>query len=95
MRSRSFTAFTLLVVAAGTGCAHASQGASEQSVAVQAASGQLGAAYLEWSGKFRPTQQQSLGVEMRTLNVASGTVSLTAPDERQMHVRLSELRPGS
>ena len=93
MRSRSFTALTLLVAAAGTGCAHASQSAGEQSVAVQAASGQLGPAFLEWSGKFRPTQQQSLGVEMRALNVATGTVTLTAPDERQMHVQLSVSGP--
>lgn len=89
MRSRSFTALTLLVAAAGTGCAHASQSAGEQSVAVQAASGQLGPAFLEWSGKFRPTQQQSLGVEMRSRNIASGTVTLTAPNEREMHVRIS------
>lgn len=89
MRSRLFRSCALMFVAAGMGCARAGQRSSEPSVEAQAVSGELGPAYLEWTGKFRSTQQQSLGIEPRGLNIASGTVVLTAPDERRMRVVMS------
>lgn len=57
---------------------------------MQAGTGQLGPALVQWSGRFRSTRgQSSSGVDVHGLNVASGTVLITAPDERNMHVQIN------
>ena len=61
---------------------------------MQAASGDLGPAFLQWTGKFRLTQQQTApGVGMRGMNNTTGTVKLTAPDERNMRIQLQITAP--
>jgi hypothetical protein len=84
---------TALALVAAAGCSRTAQGPAASSVAMQAASGSLGPAALEWSGKFKSTQQQSTGVEMRQLNVATGTVTLTAPNDRQTRVQITVSGP--
>jgi hypothetical protein len=61
---------------------------------MQAGAGELGPAMLQWKGSFRNTvQQTSVGIGYRGLNVASGTVLLTAPDDRNMHVQIAVSGP--
>ena len=71
--------FGLMAIAAA-GCASSQGGgAGSESITADAASGKIGPALLEWSGKFRATQQQSGtfgGLQQR--NRAAGTVTLTA-----------------
>ena len=78
-----------LALVAAAGCGRTAQGPATSSVAMQAATGALGPALLEWSGKFKSTQQQSIGIAPRSLNIASGSIVLTAPDDRQTHVQMT------
>ncbi len=76
----------LAVVAAG--CASSQGGAASSSVTADAASGKIGPAFLQWSGKFKATQQASSGIGLQVRNRAAGTVVLTAEGPTQMHVRM-------
>ncbi len=82
-------ALTLLAVG-GLGCASSSSKPdTAPSVAVQAGAGQMGPALLQWTGKFRNTQQASQAVTPLGTNIASGSIVLTAPNERETHVQLN------
>ncbi|HEU4989164.1 MAG: hypothetical protein KGL93_04285 [Gemmatimonadota bacterium] len=91
MRFQSLYALSLGILASGlAGCASGSGGAGGSSIAADAASGKIGPALLQWSGTFRPTQQQTGtfgGLQSR--NQATGTVVLTAQGPSQTHVRMS------
>jgi hypothetical protein len=88
--------FTLIpialpLMALGTGACVSASGhgaGGHPSVAMQAASGTLGPAFLEWTGKFHAHQSATgtLGVFGR--DAASGTVDLTAPNAEQTTVLL-------
>jgi len=83
-----------LLALAASGCASSQGGAASESIAADAASGKLGPAVLQWSGNFRPTQQQSgtFGGELAR-NQASGTVVITAANPAQIRVRMSANLP--
>ncbi len=83
-----------LFAMAAVGCA-SSQGssASSGSVVSQAASGQLGPALLQWSGRFRSQMQRDAHIIGPTRNEASGSVQLTAPSESQTAVQLEVRLP--
>ncbi|HKO16288.1 MAG TPA: hypothetical protein VJU87_08615 [Gemmatimonadaceae bacterium] len=87
-----FPASLVTIALAAAGCA-SSSGRKAPSVAMQAAAGDLGPANLQWTGKFRSIQQQLSTVDQRAHNVASGSVVLTAPDERETHVQISVSGP--
>lgn len=91
MRRSLVPVLPLLVACAGAAaCASTGGGASANSLVSAAAAGKIGPAMLEWSGKFRATQQQSAtfgGLQGR--NRASGTVVLTAESESVTRVRMS------
>lgn len=93
MRFNKLSAASIgLLALAASGCA-SSQSAGSSSVAADAASGKLGPAMLQWSGNFRPTQQQTSSISMRGRNQASGTVLLTAPNTTQMRVQITASLP--
>ncbi len=98
MRFNSMCAAALGMLAlVATGCASASGGgAGSDDVAADAASGKLGPAVLQWSGNFRPTQQQAGtfgGILAR--NQATGNVVLTATNPAQTRVQLQVSVPTS
>ncbi len=82
-----------LLALAASGCASSQGGAGSESVAADAASGKLGPAMLQWSGNFRPTQQQTSSISIRGRNQASGTVLLTAQGPAQMRVQITASLP--
>ncbi len=81
--------FGLLAIAAA-GCASSQGGgAASESVTADAASGKIGPAFLEWSGRFQATQQQTGtfgGFQQR--NRAAGTVTLTAEGPSIMRAKM-------
>lgn len=74
----------LLAVAAGcaSGGAGAGAGPASASITDQAATGQVGPALLQWTGRFTGQVQHSASSFVRTRNDASGTVRLTADGAR-------------
>lgn len=82
-------AAALLVFALG--CAGASQTSTPSpSVSMQAGTGAVGPGLLQWRGNFRSTRQQSgSGTDVSGLNVASGSILMTAQDERNTRVQLT------
>lgn len=80
------TSLGLLAVATG-GCVSGAGGGGT-SVAALAACGVLGPAMLQWTGNFRSLQQETATFGVRGRNIASGTITLDAPDPTQMHVRM-------
>lgn len=77
-----------LLAAATIGCASGGSSASSGSVAAQAASGALGPALLQWSGRFRSQMQHDPHITAPVRNEASGSVVITAPNQAQTRVQL-------
>ncbi len=79
-----------LLAIAAAGCASSQGGgAASESITADAASGKIGPAFLEWSGRFQATQQQTGtfgGLQQR--NRAAGTAVFTANGPRAMNVRI-------
>jgi hypothetical protein len=83
-----------LFAMAAVGCAssHGAAGSSP-SVTDQAASGQLGPALLQWTGRFRAQVQHDPHIIAPNRNEASGSVELTAPAESRTAVKLDVRLP--
>lgn len=80
----------MLAIVAG-GCASSQGGgAAASSIAADAASGKIGPALLQWSGRFQSTQQQSGAFGgMHARNQATGTAVFTANGSGSMNVAIS------
>jgi hypothetical protein len=90
MYNRPVLALAALALA---GCASAggSAGKAQPSARQQAATGELGPAELQWTGRFRETQQQSGDVAPHARNSVTGSVRLIAetPTSTSATVQLS------
>jgi hypothetical protein len=60
---------------------------------MEAGSGQLGPAMIQWTGRFRATQQATGDITAVVRNNATGTVTLTSPGPNQTHARISLSAP--
>lgn len=91
--SRFFLRRTAFAVAAvvSTGCAGRTAPVARPSPQQEVASGDLGAAFIEWVGDFKATQKQSGDMGPRARIPASGKVRLFAVSESQTHVSINLL----
>ena len=60
---------------------------------MQAGAGTLGVAMIQWSGRFRATQEQSGNGSARQLNQTTGSVVLTAPSAEQTRAQITVSGP--
>ena len=91
MRSRIIVGMALGALGAAACASGGAAGGSAQptSVSMEAGGGQLGPAFLQWTGRFRPTEVQTGDVAYHPSNQVTGSVTLTAPAANQTHVRLT------
>jgi hypothetical protein len=90
VRFTSFRAACIGLIAAGAvGCASGGGSGSSSDVADQAASGKLGPAFLQWSGRFRSQVTHDAHLAPNPVrHEASGSVRIDAPSPGQTHVSL-------
>jgi hypothetical protein len=95
VRSRIVYGIAVGMLGAAAGCASggASSSGGSPSVAMAAGAGEVGPAFLKWTGRFQATQMQSGDVAARGLNQATGSVTLTAAGPNQTRVQLTVSGP--